>query len=606
MRLKIDNLYRMSLFILLTSALGFLLNLVPGENVHAENLPLAYKSGTLSGSETWAAGSVYIIGSGGVIVPDGAKLTVQAGAIIKIRSISGIKINTGGGISIEGTVSAPVIVTNLADDSAGGDSGADGPTTGLSQSPYHVAITSSSGSMVDVNYADIRYANYTNDGMCRSGVVTITNSLLSGGVWLNDCPAGSLILKGNNFSVSQVNPITAYSVDVAGIDLSGTDKNTFVGTNQEIVLRLTNASIAQGREWAVEGSSGAVIRTAGLIVQGSLQVGPGSIFKAPESTGLPIIVMKSGSNLDVAGVAESPATFTSIWDNSIGGNSNNNGGTNGTAGDYMGALGFEGASSAKIEHAKIKYANTGIFVTAGNISISNMDIDHVNNAINLTGGKTNLKDTSISNTTDGLIVGNGAQVSFRGSFDNISGRAIKACKWAQDCAVDAAYVDWGSADGPFVTNGNDLVCGQVAVSPWVHNSAAYDEQVFAVENCDGSSTPTVTLSNSISHFQQRIGTKQIDCGNGFQDACNAINTAMACLGGALSVAQSTAPWPLPPAGTAQQIAAFGGLAADSASTYITSQATVSVTGFSFALIGELTSLAGIFTAMGGAYGSCAP
>ena len=114
------------------------------------------------------------------------------------------------------------------------------------------------------------------------------------------------------------------------------------------------------------------------------------------------------------------------------------------------------------------------------------------------------------------------------------------------------------------------------------------------------------MSSAITGFQQGISNKEIDCSGGYQAACDAIDSAYACLSGAMNVAQSTTPWPLPDSSTADDVNAFGGLVLNSASTYITSQEVVSPVGTGLDFFNQLVGVAGTLVTMANAYNSCAP
>ncbi|MGH9857657.1 MAG: hypothetical protein ACRD4B_07425, partial [Acidobacteriota bacterium] len=227
-------------------------------------------------------------------------------------------------------------------------------------------------------------------------------------------------------------------------------------------------------------------------------------------------------------------------------------------------------------------------------------------AASIFGGTTNFVNTNVDAAKNGLSVLGDAHVTFRGSFSNILERAIKACNWDQECVVDATHLDWGSADGPFVTSGTDLVCGSVAVSPWVFNSTNYDESTFAVKNCDSSPTPAAELSTAVSYFQERISLKQIDCNNGFQDACQAIQTAMTCIGAARNLAEGQLPWPMPPATTAEEVGAMGELMLEAGSGYLTVNAPSAVSGLNVGFILDVYDTVHTILDIRDAYNSCAP
>lgn len=74
----------------------------------------------------------------------------------------------------------------------------------------------------------------------------------------------------------------------------------------------------------------------------------------------------------------------------------------------------------------------------------------------------------------------------------------------------------------------------------------------------------------------------------------------------MSVAQGQVSWNVPPASTEAEIAQFSDLATGAAISYLESQVSQTVTGFSFVLIGELAGTALTIGSMASAYNSCAP
>lgn len=74
----------------------------------------------------WAAG-VHVADC---VVDVESSLTIDPGAIIKFGPRSYLSVRAGGRLTAVGTDSLPIIFTSLKDDSHGGDSGADGATTG--------------------------------------------------------------------------------------------------------------------------------------------------------------------------------------------------------------------------------------------------------------------------------------------------------------------------------------------------------------------------------------------------------------------------------------------------------------------------------------------
>jgi hypothetical protein len=208
--------------------------------------------------------------------------------------------------------------------------------------------------------------------------------------------------------------------------------------------------------------------TAGAVIKGD----GGS--NCSYNVGCAIAVRGSGT-LNAAGTAANPITLTSINDNSIGG-------TTGTgtpaAGDW-----------------------DGIWTNAGHVILDQVKLDYAATALRV----------------------DGSEVAIRGKVLN-SIVGVQTCNWQSgaDCAVDATNVDWGSAAGPFADPAPPRVCGAVTVDPWVGEDPSAQAYMFGSENCDGSKTPDQQAQDASTTYYQAIAGEEIDCGNGFQDACAAI------------------------------------------------------------------------------------
>ena len=81
---------------------------------------IAIEGGRLEESTTWSRGVTHVVRNW-VVVPNGCKLTIPSGSVVKFCENTGIKVEAGGRLDCVGNDVADVVFTSVNDDTVGGD-----------------------------------------------------------------------------------------------------------------------------------------------------------------------------------------------------------------------------------------------------------------------------------------------------------------------------------------------------------------------------------------------------------------------------------------------------------------------------------------------------
>jgi hypothetical protein len=111
--------------------------------------------GTLPGDEVWTGDSLHEIGED-LVVPAGVTLTLQAGALVKFAAGRGLNVQSGGTLTVAGSVAQPVVFTSIRDDAWGGDSNGDGSRSQPAAGDWR-SLRFEDGAAATLDHAVIRY-----------------------------------------------------------------------------------------------------------------------------------------------------------------------------------------------------------------------------------------------------------------------------------------------------------------------------------------------------------------------------------------------------------------------------------------------------------------
>lgn len=544
----------------------------------------------LPSGRSWTAsgeGGATFVDVGGLSVS--GSLEIKPGTVFKLHKniyrSEGIYIEPGGMLAAGSAAGAPVIFTSLKDDSIAGDSGGDGPTTS-GPTDYTTAVSIHSGASATVVNTVMSNADRAVRLDCHATnvyPVNLEDNIFKSSVEINNClKPSSVSIKRNTFAVAADFALTAELIDLSNIVLSGPDKNIFSGSGRQATVKMKRAFIGAGQNAAFTSAYGATIMLDHYLVnEGSLTIEAGTRVKMGNEMNPDGILQISGSSLAINGTDNDPVIITSVRDDSIGGDTLGDGPTVGAAGNYRTAL-SAGQATLAINGAEIRYADTAIRAANSQINASGK-IHHVNY---------------------GIVAQGSAKVTYRGSFSDVGEKAVRSCNWEDSCNVDAGYVDWGRAEGPFASSG-DLACGNVNVSPWKTGSTTQSGQVFTSRNCfSNSRTPHEKYSDSVQAYNQRLNQKSIDCSGGMQDACDQIQRMFNCVDAAIGLATANSPFPLPGSSATEAAGTYMNAMLDGASTYVEAAVEPSPATFTLNVASRIAQVGSIWQSLASAYNSC--
>ncbi|MCA8953157.1 MAG: hypothetical protein KDE27_26835, partial [Planctomycetes bacterium] len=434
-------------------------------------------------------GDVLVAAAIGVI--GGVTLTLQAGVVVKLTAPSSL-FNVSGNLQVGGTATSPVVLTSIADDAIGGDTGKDGPTTG-SPGDWRGLAFQPGATASAMRFLTVRFAgNGLSGGIEVNADVELTDSVVE-----QSLTRGLSVFGGNlpvvqrcRFDDNTTTAISPLSWDA----LSRFRDNTANGNQQGQLTRVSSSAVGALNRidvWNTLNSDGVIAVATRTAIGGgrALILGPGLILKFVNQAAASSGFTATGTAvLAFDGRGYAPIVLTAFTDDQYGGDSNGDGNATVPAPGSWGFLEYTSfAGAAQCNHTLLRFGGLGapatVLLDNGSVSIDAVRVE-------------------LSSSNGFQIARNGGGcrnlVAFGNSGDGI---VMSATNASLIHATVAANIGRG-----VVTQGTHTGAASACIS-WFNGINANDNYVGFVDNlglpvrmfsCDGSPLHSGTQNNFVA------------------------------------------------------------------------------------------------------------
>ena len=294
--------------------------------------------------------------------------------IFKIDS-SAFEVTVDGTLQANGSFASPVIFTDDADDSAGGDTNNNGPSAG-GPTAWRGIVFNPGSNASTLNYADVRYGGsaFVSNVELNSASPTLT------GCTIRNCHTDGMDLNANSSPTVTNCTFTSNggrAVQNAQLTAIPGFTNNSASGNGGNFIRVTDGNVTAPLTIGAQSiMNGALVIATNVAVQagGVLDVGQGVVFKF--ETASEVIV---DGRLNLKGTAYEPVVLTAFADDTWGGDTNNNGPSAGSPTAWRGVTFNAGALASSLENALIRYTGSafipGLTCASPNVTLRSVRVD---------------------------------------------------------------------------------------------------------------------------------------------------------------------------------------------------------------------------------------
>jgi uncharacterized repeat protein (TIGR01451 family) len=462
-----------------------------------------FLKGTFSGTLTLGGdpGLPFMLDRDDFGIASGAQLTLTPGTIFKPTE-GWADFFVYGTLKAVGTSDQPIYFTSLRDDTAGGDTNGDGNATVPGAGNWGSLRFGASSAHNHLDHVIARYGGGDSSGTganlwvnTRSFTMTASDSQGAGsyGVYFENVLPSTFIsntLENNSYAAYANLVDCGDSIVLRGNSASGNTLSNGLYVKGSITGTVTWSG---DPGFAFQWDRNDIVINAGS----QLTLAPGTVFKAHDAWA---DIMVYGT-LKAIGTPEEPIYFTSLLDDSAGGDTNGDGNVSQPNRGQWCSLRFMAASSASVlQNVVTSYGGgdascTGANVWAGTSDLSVLSstltygsrydilvdgvepiiqgnkIGESGNGVHVTGdSRLRLENNLIYNNDRGVWAANVSTPTLRNNV--LIGNRYEGVQVGDSAVVDAVGNYWGASSGPYHASTNphgegNAVGNRVSYRPWL-------------------------------------------------------------------------------------------------------------------------------------------
>jgi len=338
--------------------------------------------GTVNTNLTWTWQNTLLCLIGEVRINDGYTVTIPEGTVIKAESNGQFYVY--GTLDVNGTVANPVVFTSLQDDTYGGDTNNDGTNTSPAPGDWE-GIFLQGGSYYDgigeFDYCRVRYGGNSSGDADANVFFRLSDTGHFNNSYCEYSSQHGLKVQSSNveISYSSFENNTSYAAYLPDVPIKPYQEISVTGNGVNAFG--INGDLSENMTWTDISSS------VMMSLIGTVTINDDIVCTIPEGT-----IIKSNNDgwfnvkgtLDVNGAVANPVVFTSLQDDTYGGDTNNDGTTTLPSPGDWGGIYFWGNSTddgiGEFDYCRLRYGGNTTGNADANVSFVYSDSGHFNNS----------------------------------------------------------------------------------------------------------------------------------------------------------------------------------------------------------------------------------